>query len=292
MTKREPTDLGIDLDEREPDIVLLKKDLREAVSTLAAQGQAGHVEVRYLVTQYYTIQKDRMRATSRSKKLEEAGQPSKMLNWAAGRSEDIENYLRSFLDYYTKVEPTGMGNWARGIYGIGPVIAAGLLAHVDMDKAPTVSNLWSYAGLNPNAKWLKGQKRPWNPALKTLCFKIGDSFVKFHKREQCFYGGLYRQFKDEELRKNAEGLYKEKSAEILLAKNFNKSTDAYAAYAAGIFPPAHLDMRARRKAVKIFLCHYWLEYYRRHFGKEPPAPYAFDILKHGHMIHPPALRKV
>lgn len=275
----------IDGDENyEPELVLLRKDMKEAVRTLAGRGQSGHVEVRYLVNQYYVIQKDRMRATSRSKKLVEADQPSSMLQWAAMRSEDTEKQLRSFLDEYTRVESTGMGEWAREVYGIGPVIAAGLLAHIDITKAPTISNLWSYAGMNPNAVWAKGKKRPWNPALKTLCFKIGDSFVKFHKQPKCTYGKLYKEFKDQEVAKNESGLYKEKAAAILVAKNFSKDTDAYAAYSIGFFPPAHLDMRARRKAVKIFLQHYWLEYYRRHYKKEPPAPYVFDILKHAHMI--------
>lgn len=285
--QNDTSDVG--LDETEPEIVFLRKDLRDAVKTLAARGPAGHNEVRYLVSQYYIIQKDRMRATSRSKKLEESGQPSSMLSWAAAKSEDIEGYIRNFLDIYTQEEPSGMGAWARSNYGIGPVIAAGLLAHVDMTKALSISKLWSYAGLNPNAVWKKGQKRPWNPALKTLCFKIGDSFVKFHKQEKCFYGKLYREFKDQEIARNESGQYKDKAAQILIAKNWDKTTDAYKAYITGIFPPAHIDMRARRRVVKIFLQHYWVEYYRRFYRKEPPAPYVFDHMKHVDYIASPVV---
>ena len=38
--------------------------------------------------------------------------------------------------------------------GIGPVIAAGLLANIDIKQAPTVGHIWRFAGLDPTNKWI------------------------------------------------------------------------------------------------------------------------------------------
>ena len=54
--------------------------------------------------------------------------------------------------------------WARSIYGIWPVLAAGLLAHIDIEQAPTVGHIWSFAGLDPTKKWQPKTTRPWNAA--------------------------------------------------------------------------------------------------------------------------------
>jgi hypothetical protein len=62
-----------------------------------------------------------------------------------------------------------VSRWAKAQVGIGPVLAAGLAAYIDITRTPTVSALWSLAGLNPTAVWGKGEKRPWNAQLKTLC---------------------------------------------------------------------------------------------------------------------------
>jgi hypothetical protein len=40
------------------------------------------------------------------------------------------------------------------IKGIGPVIAAGLLANIDITKAPTAGHIWRFAGLDPSSKWV------------------------------------------------------------------------------------------------------------------------------------------
>ena len=139
-------------------------------------------------------------------------------------------------------------------HGIGPVIAAGLLAHIDIHKAPTVGNIWSFAGLNPDQKWEKGQKRPWNADLKTLCFKISDSFVKTSNSTKSFYGPIYRSRKVYETQKNELGEYADAAAQVLATKRITEPATKKT-YESGKLPLGHVDMRARRYAVKFFLSH-------------------------------------
>ncbi len=107
-----------------------------------------------------------------------------------------------------------MGKWAMEQCGIGPVLSAGLLVHLEIEQAPTAGHLWSYAGFDPTREWKKGEKRPFNAKLKTLCFKIGESFVKVKSREQDVYGKIYKERKALEMSRNEQGLFAEQAKEM------------------------------------------------------------------------------
>ena len=131
-------------------------------------------------------------------------------------------------------------------------------------------------------------KRPWNARLKSLCcFKLGESFVKFSNHPRDIYGKLYQQRKAQEQARNDAGAFADQAAAKLAKFRIGRDTEAYKWYSAGKLPPAHIHRRAVRYAVKIFLSHYHAEAYRRHFGEEPPKPFAVAILGHGHMIERP-----
>lgn len=254
----------------------LSKDLRAAAVNL------GDEEARYLVDAYYIMQDDRKRTASQTLALTESGEPNDVITWLHQQSATLENQIKAALDGYTNGHV--MGSWMRSVRGIGPVLSAGLLAHIDIAKAPTVGHIWAFAGIagTDQKKWDKGQKRPFNARLKTLCWKIGQSFMKLSNDEACLYGRLYRQRKEREIAKNEAGEF----ATIAAARvsTVGKSTEAYKHYAAGRLPPGHIDARARRWAVKLFLAHLHDEWYRRHFGTEPPLPYPIAILGHAHKI--------
>ena len=57
-----------------------------------------------------------------------------------------------------------------------------------------------------------------------------------------------------------------------------------------MLPPAHIDMRARRYAVKLFLSHLQECWYREVYDCDPPAPYAITQGGHAHYIAPPQIR--
>lgn len=140
-------------------IAKLTKDLKEASRTL------GQVEARFLVDAYYAMQENRIRSSHQVRTLAEpkktstdeqkanfAPEPHDVLEWLFGQEDQLERQIRSALDYYSASHQAGI--WARSIKGIGPVIAAGLLANIDIKQAPTVGHIWRFAGLDPTNKWL------------------------------------------------------------------------------------------------------------------------------------------
>ena len=114
----------------------------------------------------------------------------------------------------------------------------------------------SLAGLDPTVTWDKGEKRPWNAKLKTLCWKIGESFVKVSGRDNDIYGHVYTERKALEIQRNDAGEYSEQAAAALAHKRYGQETIARAWYEQGKLPPAHIHARAKRYAVKLYLAHW------------------------------------
>ncbi|MBW2002986.1 MAG: transposase [Deltaproteobacteria bacterium] len=278
----------------------LIKDLKKARTELTDK------EARYFVDLYYQVQEFRKaidnqirsivepvyydedgkkRKPTEEEKESYVPEPHDNLNVLSDIIHTFETRIKVMLDVYTNNHI--VGRWAKSICGIGPVIAAGLLAHIDIEKAPTAGHIWSYAGLNPQQKWAKGQKRPWNASLKVLCWKIGDSFKKQKSRENDIYGKILDERKTYEQQRNENGEYAEQAKSILQKKNIGKSTDAYKWYSQGMLPPAHIQQRAERYATKIFLSHLHTFWYTYHYQTRPPKPFAISILGHAHEIEPP-----
>jgi hypothetical protein len=266
--------------DRAPDlepVQRLSRDLAQAARLLSDD------EARYLVDAYYMMQEDRKRAHNQVRALAEGVEPSAVMAWLATQSETLENQIRRALDQYTQAHL--MGVWMREIHGIGPVLSAGLLAHIDIEKAPTVGHIWRFAGLDPTSEWKKGERRPWNAQLKVLCWKVGQSFMKNAGAEACHYGHVYRERKAYEIDRNAAGGNAAAAAAWL--PRVGKATEAYKHYAAGRLPPSQIDARARRYAVKLFLAHLHGVWFERHHGKPAPLPYPIAKLPgHTHLIEP------
>lgn len=257
----------------------LSKDLKRASETM------GPKDARYAVDAYYAIQDERKAAQLRVFQADNHGEPHDLNDWIIDNMKVLERRIASALDRYSMGQP--IGQWARSVVGIGPVIGAGLIAYIDVTIQPSASHLWSYAGLNPQAKWEKGQKRPWNAHLKVLCWKIGMSFEKTQNNPNSFYGPLLQQRKQREIDRNEAGLFKDQAIDILRSKNIGKETEAYKWYSSGKLPPAHIRQRALRWTTKLFLAHYW-EQNRRILGLEVPKPYPIQYLGHVDRIEPPA----
>jgi len=260
-------------------IVKLQKDIKAAAVTLSRD------EARYLVDAYYIMQEDRKRSTNQVRALTESEEPHSVIAWLADNSGVLERNIRAVLGSYAATHVAG--RWSQGIVGIGPVISAGLLAHIDIEKAPTVGHIWRFAGLDPTVTWEKKEKRPWNAALKSLCWKIGESFVKVSGHESDFYGKLYLERKAKEQARNDAGDLAEQAAAKLERFKIGKGTEAFAHYSAGHLPPAHIHARAKRWTVKLFLAHFHAVAYRARYGVDAPKPYVLSQLQHGHEIHVP-----
>lgn len=275
-------------------------------------------EARVLVDAYYQIQENRKRATSQSTQLEKSHEPHELVTWMQEQLEVFESQIARALDKYSSSHPVGI--WARDQVGIGPVIAAGLLAHVDITKSNTAGKLWAFAGLDPTKTWGKGQRRPWNAALKVLCWKIGESFVKTSSVEDSYYGPLYAARKALEIRNNLDGKLVDQAIKRSAGNFFGADTEAILWYTGCLTPddartyyatpaesrlglakrlagapgsgmpmlaPAHIHARAKRWVVKLFLAHFHQIYYEHHYGEKPPAPYPIAHMGHVDMTPPP-----
>lgn len=327
----------------------LTRDLRNAAKTMTPD------EARYLVDAYYQMQENRIRSQNqiRAGLGDESSEPHETLGWLLDNTAMLERNIKNALDAYSSAGKTGQ--WSKSIVGIGPVIAAGLLAHIDITKAKTVGHIHRFAGLDSTVKWQNAEeckkwineqlteryvetgqhstpdqefvylaaaywgrnaesllrlsttdfrtkkpvaltnarlasalaRRPWNANLKTLCWKIGESFVKVSGNENDFYGKLYMQRKAQEILKNDAGEFKQQAEDKLKRFKIGKDTDAFKAYSSGKLPPAHIHARAKRWAVKLFLSHWHSVAYYEATGTKAPRPYVIEHMGHTDVIETP-----
>lgn len=262
----------------------------DEIEHLAAEvrAQAAHMgeqEVRYLVDTYYQMQERRKASTNQERGLNEAGEPIALTDFFVALDSFSETKLRHILQAYAEGKAAAI--WAMSIPGIGPVIAAGLSAHIDITKAPTVGHIWRFAGYDPTVTWSKNEKRPWNAKLKVLCWKVGESFVKVKNKDSDIYGHVYTERRQLEDERNERGELAGDAEKKLKTTKIGKETVAYQWYSIGKLPPAHLHSRAKRYAVKLFLAHYHHVAYEIMYGTPPPLPYVITQLGHAHYIAPP-----
>jgi hypothetical protein len=376
----------------------LSADLKKASRELT------HGQARYAVDTYYQLQHLRIGAAHQSEAAKKAQEPTGFLNWFGPLSKKLEAVMKGALNEYS--DSVTVGRWSKSIVGIGPVIAAGLIAHIDITRAHTAGAIWRYAGLDNTLAWLgkdgakemvderwdddlspeqnlftiatflkrrpdslilmakkdkkcpicKGQgyifrnqktgdvmrsiepedetkksvkedkktakktieevvaprgwtkevcpdvipgevtkasatsalaKRPWNGGLKTLMWKIGESFVKFQNNRDDIYGKVYQERKALEQQRNSEFMFRPQAMTILASKNYKRDTAAKAAYERGQLPDAHIHARSKRYAVKLFISHWHHVAYESHYNMAPPKPYVIAHGGHTHFLAPP-----
>lgn len=131
--------------------------------------------------------------------------------------------------------------------------------------------------------WLA--KPPYNRELKTLCWKIGQSFLKVKNKKNSLYGRLLNTRLVYEKQKNENGDYAEQAANILKTKTF-KNQQAKKVYESGKLPDGHILSRCLRHTTKIFIAHLFEAMYFEKYGEEPPRPYAIEYLGHVDVIPP------
>lgn len=308
-------------------------------------GYANHHEARVLVDLYYTTQEMRKRLANQVLAVErgvDAGESHEMADFLLAQVTTIEDNARAWLGTYAAQH--ALWPWFAAVHGIGPVLAAGLIAHLGCKPVPqTVGHWWRFAGLDPNQKWnssaeiakdwaaLEGSveerarvlavrygrrqetvirdattnyktgeekqltkataiaslaRIPYNRPLKTLCWKIGDSFMHLGDRQDAFYARLYRERKAIEVERNMSGGRAGLAATTLAAKPNHADKESYQA---GQLPKGRVDLMARRWTVKIFLSHLHHVWWMLENGTEPPVPYAIGVRQHAHYIRPPYL---
>lgn len=303
------------------------------------------MKARILVDLYYTMQEMRKRLNNQADALDrgaDAGDSHEAIDFVLAQAGQLESNAKLFLETLASAHP--VWPWLSAVQGIGPVLAAGLLAHLKL--TPTVGAWWRFAGLDPHQRWLSreeltalwaqrtgdvesrvrqiclevgrdpesvlrdathdfktGKDRaltkttalaslariPFNRPLKTICWKIGDSFCKLGDRQDAFYAVTYRQRKALEVARNQRGDRAELARVTLEAKPKHAQAEVYAH---GRLPDGRVDLMARRYTVKLFLSHLHEVWWRLEHGTMPPKPFAIAIQGHAHYIEPPYLQAV
>ena len=236
--------------------VQVKRMKRVLVKTAATLRRE---DARYLVDTYYAVQRRRESAEAQVRRAADGDQPHQLIAWLAEQDLIVEKQIKRVLDEWSDALP--VARWAKSIVGVGPVIAAGLAAHIDISRCRTVGQLWRFAGYDPTLKWAPGTRCPWNRHLKRICWLAGENFVKTAGHPDGFYGRLYLLRQRVEQERNEIGPDK--------------------------LQPGQIHLRSKRWAVKLFLAHYYHVAWVAATGTEPPQPYAIQILGYGGFIAPP-----
>jgi len=186
------------------------------------------------------------------------------------------------------------------IQGIGPLLAAGLIAYIDdIEKFDHVSSLWQYSGYGMN-RYCDECKKPTSVDVK---YDTGKVAKKLHPHETCpICKGKTRTILQKRMSgyqsnwndrlkvlawKAANSFVKQSAAKSKYRKLYDKikaeehrkhptkKTEKGKTY----FNDGHLHNRAMRKVSKIFLAHVW-QTWRRQQGLETTEPYAKQLLGH------------
>ncbi len=217
--------------------------------------------------------------------------------WIDGRMERMEVELKSQIEKTVPLSPI-WDAWLGHIRGIGPCIGGGLLSVLDVKLASSPSAFYKICGLHVDDDGLavhreRGVKLEYNPFLKVVCWKAGESFVKC-KSDRSFYRRIYDRVRGEiderfvpylakaEAEKKATGRDKnlpmlEMHGDVIdpaspcrreshgdghlildsngpIEKGTGKEKKRYSRIPC---PDSHRYEMAKRKTVKLFLSHLW-----------------------------------
>lgn len=161
----------------------------------------------------------------------------------------MENQLDADIEEMVSLEP--IYPFVSELKGIGPGLSAKLIAMIDIERAPTVSALWRYAGYavinGEREKPTKGEKLHYNKRLKTTCYLVATSFMRCSSPYRAIY---------DEAREHYDKVQPE-------------------------WTKGHKHNAALRKMIKIFLQHLWLTW-REVAGLPTSGPYVHDVMSHTH----------
>lgn len=132
----------------------MSKDIKTAAVNMPIN------EARYVIKHYYDHQDQRIMHDARYREHSKLGEPASLISWLGKTESLVESQLKVALDKFTSAHP--IGSWIKSLYGFGPVLSAAFIAFLDITRSPTAGHVWSYAGLNPNQRWVSAEEaRKW-----------------------------------------------------------------------------------------------------------------------------------
>lgn len=157
--------------------------------------------IKILVRTYYDYQNERISMDGRlgikkDETIKEGVPPrdEKLLTFLKARRDEILGFEKG-LEKEIALAIKDHSLWKSflsDVKGCGTSMAAVIISEFDIHKAPTVSNLWSFAGLAPGKdRKEKGKKCPYNQFLRAkLIGVLGSSFLKSNSPYRKFYDDM------------------------------------------------------------------------------------------------------
>ncbi len=152
MTDSGTVDSPLSVKEHRAFIRRLNADLGTAAASLAP------AEARTVVDLYYQIQEFRKASKNQVLAGQQAAgrEPNSLLTFVGAEFRALENLCKKAMDVFT--DQHVVTRWAKGLVGVGPVLAGGIFSQINMDKAPTAGSIWRFAGLDPTMKWYSSEE--------------------------------------------------------------------------------------------------------------------------------------
>jgi hypothetical protein len=122
---------------------------------IAAPPEKTRRSPQYLIDSYYRLQSNRKIIGQQIKATESVNGKDPLLCWFHQLFLKLEEGLKD--RFKTWIECRGANTpaqWARTIPGVDVVFAAGFAAMIDIERAPTPSALWRFAGMDPSQQWI------------------------------------------------------------------------------------------------------------------------------------------
>jgi len=268
-------------DEEIAPIAVMRRDIIRALKSRAITVD----EARYIYDLYYDIQRERIALGNKIAAMRKVDEPTLLVEHYHAEFEVLEAHCLKVLEKWVKSSLSG--RWLLSLHGIGPSLAAGLLAFVRPEYCSSAGKIWRFAGLDPSAT-----DKKYNRRFKRLCWLVGEQIAMRAKHPENYYGKVYLKRKEYETERNERGDYADQAAEALRKFNYDKSTAAYQSYIAGKLPAARIDQRARRYAVKLLLAHLAQVVWEATYEKPQPLPYPIAHMGHDDFIPPPNWRSI
>lgn len=126
----------------------ITRDMKKALKHV----NVGRQELRFLVDTFYQTQDKRIAIQNQIRSIEQGADSSpeathNILTWTLKNFQTMEDSLFKVLDSATEMRPAG--KWLKQTMGIGPTLAAALLAYFEINEHITsAGHFWSYAGYN------------------------------------------------------------------------------------------------------------------------------------------------
>lgn len=153
-------------------------------------------DLKLLKRLFYEAQEQRKAAANRVRAYENLRIDVPHAHQALEHARAYEAQLAKHLEEMLK-EDTFYIIWLSRVKGIGPLLAASLMAEMGSpERFNSVSSVWSYFGFKVEngeaVRRKKGAKANWNPALKMTAWKIAGQFIKTNG---CLGRQLYDRYK-------------------------------------------------------------------------------------------------